>query len=97
MTATDTGDNGRVVMVTGGSRGIGLACARWFSARGDRVVVTSRSGKVEDPDLAPDRLLSLACDVTDPEQIDAAFAAVEDTWGPVEILVIDHAEKPSEN
>ncbi|MBF6554823.1 MAG: 3-oxoacyl-ACP reductase FabG [Acidimicrobiales bacterium] len=79
---------GRVVLVTGGSRGIGLACAQWFLAQGDRVAVTSRSGPVEgDQDPHPDRLLSLACDVTDPDQVNAAFAAIEETWGPVEILV----------
>jgi 3-oxoacyl-[acyl-carrier protein] reductase len=79
---------GRVVLVTGGSRGIGLACARWFLARGDRVAVTSRSGQVEDGlGHHPERLLSLACDVTDPDQVSAAFTAIEETWGPVEILV----------
>jgi 3-oxoacyl-[acyl-carrier protein] reductase len=79
---------GRVVLVTGGSRGIGLACAHWFLARGDRVAVTSRSGVVEE-DIEPDsdRLLSLACDVTDPDQVNAAFGAIEETWGPVEVLV----------
>ncbi len=79
----------RVVLVTGGSRGIGQACAEWFLARGDRVAVTSRSGQT---DLKPDdgdagRVLALACDVRDVAQVDAAFAAVEEAWGPVEILV----------
>jgi 3-oxoacyl-[acyl-carrier protein] reductase len=77
-----------VVLVTGGSRGIGLACAQWFLTRGDRVAVTSRSGQVEGGlDPHPERLLSLACDVTDPDQVSAAFTAIEETWGPVEILV----------
>jgi 3-oxoacyl-[acyl-carrier protein] reductase len=77
-----------VVLVTGGSRGIGLACAQWFLSRGDRVAVTSRSGSVEG-DTGPDagHLLSLACDVTDPAQVNAAFEAIEEQWGPVEILV----------
>jgi 3-oxoacyl-[acyl-carrier protein] reductase len=81
---------GRVVLVTGGSRGIGQACAEWFLARGDRVAVTSRSGELElDPGKgeASDRLLALACDVKDVSQVEAAFAAVEAAWGPVEILV----------
>ncbi len=79
---------GRVVMVTGGSKGIGAACARWFLQSGDRVVVTSRSGKAESLTDAPaDRLLSLACDVRDPDQIEAAFGEVESTWAPVEVLV----------
>jgi 3-oxoacyl-[acyl-carrier protein] reductase len=79
---------GRVVLVTGGSRGIGLACAQWFCARGDRVAVTSRSGSVEgDAGVDPNRFLALACDVTNPEEVEAAFTAVEEAWGPVEVLV----------
>jgi 3-oxoacyl-[acyl-carrier protein] reductase len=79
---------GRVVMVTGGSRGIGLACANWFVARGDRVAVTSRSGVVEGEVVAgPGQLLSLTCDVTDSAQVDAAFKAIEEQWSPVEVLV----------
>jgi 3-oxoacyl-[acyl-carrier protein] reductase len=77
-----------VVLVTGGTRGIGLACANWFLARGDRVAVTSRSGEVEGEVLAPPgRLLSLACDVTDSAQVDSAFGAIEEAWSPVEVLV----------
>jgi 3-oxoacyl-[acyl-carrier protein] reductase len=80
----------RVVLITGGSRGIGLACARWFLDHGDRVAVTSRTGILEDgalPDPGSGHFLSLACDVTQPDQVDAAFATIEDTWGPVEVLV----------
>jgi 3-oxoacyl-[acyl-carrier protein] reductase len=88
--ATGGGPRGRIVLVTGGSRGIGLACARWFLSRGDRVAVTSRSGEVEGgrPFEADDgTFLSLSCDVTDGDQVNAAFAAVEEAWGPVEVLV----------
>jgi 3-oxoacyl-[acyl-carrier protein] reductase len=74
------GDVGRVVLVTGGNRGIGLAIARMFAAAGDRVAVTSRSGPV-------DRLMSVPCDVTDPESVDKALSAVETELGPVEVLV----------
>ncbi|MGD0312376.1 MAG: 3-oxoacyl-ACP reductase FabG [Acidimicrobiales bacterium] len=79
---------GRVVLITGGTRGIGRACAQWFLTRGDRVAVTSRDGVVEgDLEHEPGRLLALACDVTDPAQVEAAFAAVEEAWSPVEVLV----------
>ena len=72
--------DGRIVLVTGGSRGIGLACARAFEALGDRVAITYRTKPVDD-------LFSLRCDQTDPEEVEAAFAAVEERWGPVEVLV----------
>jgi 3-oxoacyl-[acyl-carrier protein] reductase len=79
--------DGRIVLITGGSRGIGLACAQWFLARGDRVAVTSRSGAVEGDPGPKDRFLSLVCDVTDPAQVETAFTSVEEAWGPVEVLV----------
>ncbi len=71
---------GRVVLVTGGNRGIGLAVARAFQAAGDRVAVTSRSGEV-------DGFTTVACDVTSAEDVEAAFARVEAELGPVEVLV----------
>lgn len=77
-----TAGQGRVVLVTGGNRGIGLAVAQRFAEDGYRVAVTHR-GTVP----ADDRLVPVACDVTDTAQVDAAFAAVEDRLGPVEILV----------
>jgi 3-oxoacyl-[acyl-carrier protein] reductase len=70
----------RVVLVTGGSRGIGLACARAFEAEGDRVAITYRNKPVDD-------LFSLRCDQTNPDEDDAAFGAIEERWGPVEVLV----------
>ena len=72
----------RTVLVTGGSRGIGLACARAFAAEGHRVAVTFSSTPVDEPGL-----LAVKCDVRDPEQIDAAVSAVEAQLGPVEVLV----------
>ncbi len=74
------GGDGRVVLVTGGNRGIGLAVARAFREGGDRVAVTSRSGEVEGT-------LSVACDVTSASDVEAAFARVEEELGPVEVLV----------
>lgn len=72
----------RTVLVTGGNRGIGLATAQRFADAGHRVAVTSRSAGPDD-----DRLLSVTCDQSDGEAVDAAFAAIEAELGPVEILV----------
>lgn len=70
----------RSVLVTGGNRGIGLATARSLAAQGHRVAVTSRGGEV-------DGLLTVKCDVTSSEEVEAAFTAVEQEHGPVEVLV----------
>jgi NAD(P)-dependent dehydrogenase (short-subunit alcohol dehydrogenase family) len=69
-------------LVTGGSRGIGLACARAFAADGHRVAVTSSSTPVDEPGL-----LTVSCDVTEPDQVEAAVSRVEEELGPVEVLV----------
>jgi 3-oxoacyl-[acyl-carrier protein] reductase len=71
----------RVVLVTGGARGIGLACARRFAEMGDQVAVTFNSSP------PPDGLFGVQCDVTSADSVDAAFRAVEAQFGPVEILV----------
>ncbi len=71
----------RTVLVTGGSRGIGLACAQRFASLGDNVVVTYNSSP------PPDSFASVKCDVTSVAEVDAAFAYAEDTFGPVQVLV----------
>ena len=71
----------RSVLVTGGNRGIGRAIAEAFLAEGDQVAVTSRSGG------GPEGALDLRCDVTDADQVEAAFVAAEAQHGPVEVLV----------
>lgn len=73
----------RVAFVTGGSRGIGLACARTLMAAGHLTAIGSRSK----PDELDEGLTWVECDVTDAASVDAAFAAVEAELGPVQILV----------
>jgi len=71
----------KIVLVTGGNRGIGLAIANAFLANGDTVIVTSRSGE---PVAG---LNVVTCDVSDSASVDAAFTQVEADFGPVEVLV----------
>ncbi|MEM9466117.1 MAG: beta-ketoacyl-ACP reductase [Actinomycetota bacterium] len=75
--------SGRVVLVTGGNRGIGHAIAKRFAAAGHQVAITSRSGSADDSD----DLLVVQADVTDTASIDAAVSEIEEKLGPVEILV----------
>jgi 3-oxoacyl-[acyl-carrier protein] reductase len=71
----------RSVLVTGGTRGIGLGIAQALAAQGDRVAVTHRGSAVADG------LFGVRCDVTDTAEVDAAFTAVEAEQGSVEVLV----------
>ncbi|HAQ22780.1 MAG TPA: hypothetical protein DCR10_04450, partial [Acidimicrobiaceae bacterium] len=58
-------NSGRTVLVTGGNRGIGLACALNFAANGNQVAITYR-GEVPTEAIESD-LLAVRCDVTDTE------------------------------
>ena len=71
----------RVVLVTGGNRGIGRAIAERFVAEGYKVAVTVRSGE------GPAGTLTVRADVTDAAALDAAFTEVEAQLGPVGIVV----------
>ena len=71
----------RVVLITGGSRGIGLACAQHFQSLGDKVAITYNSTK------STNDFFSIKCDVTSQVEVDAAFAAVEEKFGAVQVLV----------
>jgi 3-oxoacyl-[acyl-carrier protein] reductase len=83
----------RVALVTGGSGGIGAACAAALAAAGHRVAVgygTSAGAAdkvVEAIEQGGGTAMAVHADVTDPGSVDAAFAAVESAWGPVELLV----------
>jgi 3-oxoacyl-[acyl-carrier protein] reductase len=80
MADAGTPQEGRVALVTGGNRGIGLAVAEALRAAGARVAVTSRTGEVEG-------FFTVACDVTSTADVDRAFGEVEVGLGPVQILV----------
>jgi 3-oxoacyl-[acyl-carrier protein] reductase len=71
----------RVVLVTGGSKGIGHGIAARLAKAGHRVAATYRSGDV------PADVLGVQCDLTEPAQVEAAFAQVESSLGNVEVLV----------
>nr|MBU6202697.1 3-oxoacyl-ACP reductase FabG [Acidobacteriota bacterium] len=71
----------RVVLITGGSRGIGRATAERFVALGDKVAVTYNT-------TAPSGdFLAVQCDVTQESHVERAFTEIEEKLGPVEVLV----------
>jgi NAD(P)-dependent dehydrogenase (short-subunit alcohol dehydrogenase family) len=83
---------GRVAIVTGGSRGIGLAIAQALGAAGARVALASRTaGELESArkGLEASRVeaFTRVTDVAQPDEVDALVAEVVRRWGAVDVLV----------
>lgn len=78
----------KIVLITGASQGIGRACALAFLNAGHHVVLAARGRDALDDVArhAPDRALVQACDVTDPDQVDALFAAITDRYGRLDVV-----------
>jgi NAD(P)-dependent dehydrogenase (short-subunit alcohol dehydrogenase family) len=78
---------GRLVIVTGGARGVGAGITRSFLEAGADVVVIGRSAP-ETPASSGAREAGFqAADVRDPEQVSAAFAAIHASYGRIDVLV----------
>jgi len=82
----------RTVVVTGGSRGIGLACARVFLEEGCRVALVAKSHErllsaVETLGAPADRLRAYEADLSDPRATATVFATIERDLGLPDILV----------
>lgn len=83
---------GRTVLVTGGSRGLGLEMARRLVEQGADVAICARNAsELErarlDLEGRGGRVLALECDVTDPAQVDATVAETERRLGAIDVLI----------
>ena len=77
----------QVAVVTGGAGGIGAASVRAFAAQGAEVAVLDLDLRAATSVTDAVGGLGLACDVTNPESVRAAFDAVCETYGGVDIIV----------
>jgi NAD(P)-dependent dehydrogenase (short-subunit alcohol dehydrogenase family) len=83
--------SGKVAVVTGGSRGIGLAVARALLAQGASVAITGTSQEHLDSAArelqGDDRLMAARADVRSSQEVEALFSTVASTFGGVDILI----------
>jgi 3-oxoacyl-[acyl-carrier protein] reductase len=87
----------RAAIVTGASRGIGLAITRALLARGDRVCMTSRDGdelKEVAATLPADRVLAIVGNATDPTHREEAVARAVEEFGRLDFLVSNVGVNP---
>ncbi len=91
--------DGKVALVTGGSRGIGEAIAKLLASAGAHVIVSSR--KLDDCQKVADDIIknggsaeALACHIGEMDQIDATFTAIENKHKKLDILVNNAAANP---
>lgn len=101
MSSTSLPLDGRHALVTGGARGIGLACARALLARGARVTLLGRDGAALQAALNGLRELggsvqSVQADIADEASVRQAFAQAEAGFGPVQVLVNNAGQASSQ-
>jgi short-subunit dehydrogenase len=82
----------KTVVVSGGSRGLGLLIAREFVRRGARVAILARDAQeLQRAEQSLRRqggeVLAIACDVTDQQQVENALKGVREHFGPIDILI----------
>ena len=84
----ELGLTGKVVLITGGSKGIGLACARAFLAEGAKVAIASRSRENLDRALAgSEATLAIVADLSRPDTARDMVRECEDKLGDIDVLV----------
>jgi NAD(P)-dependent dehydrogenase (short-subunit alcohol dehydrogenase family) len=84
----------KVVLITGGSRGLGLVLAREFATYGSKIAICARDRDElararEDLESRGVEVFDLICDVGHQEQVERAVADVKARFGPVDVLVND--------
>lgn len=81
--------NGKVVVITGASRGIGEAAARAFHAQGAKVALLARSGDAIAAIAGNlgDGAIAVPCDVSRYWEVEQAFGVVERELGPIDVLI----------
>ncbi|HEX4671087.1 MAG TPA: short-chain dehydrogenase/reductase [Solirubrobacteraceae bacterium] len=91
---------GKVALVTGGARGIGLGTAQAFTARGARVALLDLEAEEVERSaaaLGSDRAIGIAADVTDATALRAAVATTVQRFGGIDVVVANAGIAPAPN
>lgn len=86
---------GQVVIVTGGTKGIGRTICERFLALGADVLTCGRTEPAALPTAGGRTAAFLACDVRDPEQVDALVTDAERRWGRLDIVINNAGGSPN--
>jgi NAD(P)-dependent dehydrogenase (short-subunit alcohol dehydrogenase family) len=90
----------KIVLLTGGSKGIGLECARKYAEEGAQVaIVANDAGSLGDAlDMLGSSGIGILCDISNPDDVKAAVARTLDTYGRIDVIHnnagIAHPAKP---
>ncbi|MDP9474473.1 MAG: SDR family oxidoreductase [Actinomycetota bacterium] len=96
----DMGLEGSIVFITGGSKGIGKRCARLFAEEGCTVVISARGKELleqtakELSDATGQKVVPIAGDMSDPEDVERAIAETVDSFGRIDVLVTCAGSSP---
>jgi 3-oxoacyl-[acyl-carrier protein] reductase len=90
--------SGKIALISGGSRGIGAATVRMFSAAGAKVAFTYRSTRTQAEALAeecgPDMCYPMAADLNTPEAARSCIRQTVERFGRLDILIANHGVWP---
>jgi 3-oxoacyl-[acyl-carrier protein] reductase len=90
--------NGKTALVTASSKGIGFAISKALAEAGANVCICSRNEetlKAAERELAPERVLAVAGDISEPEFINLLVNKAQQRFGPVDILVNNSGGPPA--
>lgn len=87
-----SGSSQRIVLITGGSGGLGRALASVFATQGHRLVITARNpdkldSTAEQISMNGGQILALPCDIVDRDQVNGLAHEIATRWGRVQVLI----------
>ena len=86
--------HGKVVLITGGAKGVGAGISRSFLAAGAQVIVCGRRAPEQLPECEGKRVQFISCDLRELESIEAMFAHIKAEYGRLDVVVNNAGGSP---